>query len=92
MKDGLNIFKGTIIKRQPVNKVGRPMKGMTSYFLVTEEKQFFIKELPSGIAIEKYVDQVVTVKGQQAFGLWDTNDPNVQSRVGDYIIIEAFVS
>jgi len=92
MNDGLNRIKGTVIKRQPVNKVGRPMKGMASYFLSTKEKDYFIKDFPVGTMMDNYVDQVVIIEGRQEFGLWDTDDPMVQSRIGDYIIIEAFVS
>jgi len=33
----------------------------------------------------------VRVRAVKAFGLWDTDDPNVQSRVGEYMIIEEIV-
>jgi hypothetical protein len=89
-KDSTKIYEGKIVKVQFRDKGGRIREGMYSLYFETDSVRLFIKFQEGKVRrkeIEKYTDRKIIVKGYKTFGLWDTDDPNVQSRVGDYIVI-----
>lgn len=84
----IKTLEGSLVVVPFVNKGGREIAGAESLFFKTEEKRYFIKFSAGKVLrtdLEKYLGQIIKVKGFTTFGLWDTNDPRVQSRVGDYI-------
>jgi len=90
MEPEIKEFSGTIVEVPFINKGGRRIEGASSLFLETAEGKYFIKHYEgdvSMIEVEKYIDKPIKVKAYKTFGLWDTDDPNVQSRVGDYVAI-----
>ncbi len=75
-----------------VNKAGREIEGQSTLFFVPENgERIFLRTWSGSVpreAIESVVGQTVLISGRTATGLWDTDDPNVQSRVGDYIELD----
>ena len=97
MKDTFKIYNGKIIKINFVDKAGREHKDAFNYFFKTEKRQYFIK-VSEGNVSKKELEKVyvnnknIKVKAVLIlFGLWDTNDPNVESRVGDYLVFKEIV-
>lgn len=96
----IKIFEGKIIKSLQVNKAGRKLK-IYDYFFVEKKskKQYFIKSAANTISIDKIEKHIIysdtlnnatkklKIKGKKQTGLWDTDNPEQQSRVGDYIHI-----
>ena len=84
------IVEGTVIKEQFVNKGGRPIDGAFDYFLkYNNEKRFikFMESKVSSVELEDNLNKKVSYQISEHNGLWDTDDPNVQSRIGDYVVI-----
>ncbi|RLD50124.1 MAG: hypothetical protein DRI94_09470 [Bacteroidetes bacterium] len=90
--NNLKIYTGKIIKVHFVDKAGNEHKDAFNYFFETEDKQYFIKISEGDVSreeIEKFYNKKIRIKAIIIlFGLWDTDDPNVQSRVGDYLILK----
>jgi len=87
-------MKGKIVKVNFVNKGGRKIPGAFDYFFEIDGKKLFIKITEGEVTrdeIAKHLDKEVEIKGYKSGGLWDTDDPNVQSRVGDYMVILEFL-
>ena len=86
----LKIYEGKIVKVQFIDKGGRVHEDIYSYYFETENEKLFIKIQEGKVHrdnITKYYNKLIKINGYKSFGLWDTDDPNVQSRVGDYIVI-----
>lgn len=83
-------FEGELVKVKFVDKGGRTHDDIFSWFFETDSTKLFIKiqegKVSRDIIAENY-GKKIKVEGYKTFGLWDTDDPNVQSRVGDYIVI-----
>lgn len=84
---------GTIIEKKFVNKAGKKLD-FGELYLRTANQDYFIKL--SECPMEK--DDLLMLIGEKckfkvAFkeGLWDTDDPNVQSRIGEYVTILAIL-
>ncbi len=94
--DNSRIYLGKIIKINFVDKAGREHKDSFNYFFETEGKQYFIKIAEGDVSrdelAEHYNKEIKVRAVIILFGLWDTNDPNVQSRVGDYLILKEILS
>ncbi len=87
-------MKGKIVKVDFVNKGGQKIPGAFDYFFKINGEKLFIKITEgnvSGDEIAKFLNKEVEIKGFKSGGLWDTDDPNVQSRVGDYVVILEFL-
>ena len=72
------------------NKIGRPIEGINDWFFETKGKRLFIKGLAAGITnddLKKMKGKTVKIRAELEEGLWDTDDPNVQSRVGEYLMV-----
>ena len=79
-----------VLKEQFVNKASRQVEKTYDYFLSYDGKKMFIKFMESNVlveSIEARVGQKVSFKIMEREGLCDTNDPNIQSRVGKYVAI-----
>ncbi len=95
MNDNSKIYTGKIIKVNFVDKGGRVHKDIFSYFFETEGDKIFIKITEGKVnreEIAKYYNEEIKVRAIKTGGLWDTDDPNVQSRVGDYIIFKEILT
>lgn len=72
-----------------VDKGGNTHKEIVDYYFICSEGNFFIK-LSSCTGIEgkiaDYTNNYVRIYAQINDGLWDTNNPSIQSRVGSYVI------
>lgn len=89
MNDSTEVLKGKIIKVNFVDKGGFVHDDIFSYFFKNETGQIFIKIQEgnvSGETIESHFNKEIKVRAIKKNGLWDTDDPNVQSRVGEYIV------
>lgn len=83
-------FRGQLISLPFINKRGQIVAGQESWFLKTEEQQYFIKISAGKLSKEllfNYWDKIIVVEGYISYGLWDTDDPMVQSRIGEYIVL-----
>lgn len=88
---GVSIYDGTVVTEAFVNKVGRENPKIIDLYFETGGKRYFIKFLDSNVTrneVARYVNKSLKVQGKVNYGLWDTNNPNDQSRVGEYIVIE----
>lgn len=87
----VSIYDGKIVGQPFVNKVGRENPKIIDLYFETGGKKYFIKFLDSSVSrneMAQYINKPLRVQGKVDYGLWDTNDPNHQSRVGEYIVIE----
>jgi len=77
-----------------VNKAGKTIPDAGDYFLLYDNYEWFIKFSAGNVLrtdIEKLLDQTTTFKVFELEGLWDTNDPTIQSRVGKYVSIHEII-
>ncbi|BDS09454.1 hypothetical protein [Aureispira anguillae] len=83
-------IKGRLIEVPFVNKGGRRIDGAASLFFQVATQNYFVKVTTDSLSranLNPYLNQLITVKAYRAVGAWDSDDPMVQSRVGDYIVI-----
>lgn len=86
----MSSITGKVIEVPFVNKVGCRIVGLESLFLETSDKRYYIKFRAGTIPrkdLESLIGETINVEGTTHFGTWDSDDPKVQSRVGDYIVI-----
>ncbi len=86
----MEVFSGQLVEVPFINKGGRLIEGVSSLFLQTETDKYFIKLYEGDVLLtdlKKQLNKPLKVKGYKRFGLWDSDDPNVQSRVGNYVAI-----
>lgn len=87
------LLKGKIVIKNFINKANRKFDYKEYYFEKEEANNkviYFIKSFENKITkvdLDNIVNQSISVKAILKNELWDTNDPSVQSRVGDYIIL-----
>ncbi len=83
---------GTITKEPMVRKKDTIIEGAYDYYFeVTEDELYYIYIEKSNVneeLLELFVDEEVTIRGYVAEGQWDSDDPEVASRVGSYIVIK----
>jgi hypothetical protein len=78
-----------VIRQPMVNKAGRVLEG-GEYYLVYDGDERFIKFTESSIDpsdLEPYLDKTIEFRLIEREGLWDTDNPNVQSRIGKYVAV-----
>jgi len=92
MQDNSKIYTGKIIKVNFTDKGGNIHEDIFDYFFKTDEGEYFIKISEGDVSrdeIAKHYNKEIKVRAIIIlFGLWDTDDPNVQSRVGDYLVFK----
>ena len=82
--------KGVLVLRKGYNKVGKELPGEGDFYLKYGKKVIFVKLTPEGLSRDELTPlldtklKFVIVEGN---GLLDTDDPNQQSRIGDYVIV-----
>jgi hypothetical protein len=80
-------LRGIIRHRKGVNKVGEPTDS-DNYFLETADTSYFINVFHRALSPLDLVllkDTAVEVQAILKEGLWDTDNPEVQSRTGPYL-------
>jgi hypothetical protein len=88
-------WEGRFVKHHQVSKRGEKLKTFDLYFVEKKtKKEYFVRLLDSPlprVTIEKYLGSKVDLKivATLSQGLWDTNNPEHQSRVGEYIFVHA---
>jgi hypothetical protein len=88
-------WEGRFVKHHQVSKRGTTLATFDLYFVEREtKKEYFIRLLDSPmprVTIEKHLDSKVDLKivATLSQGLWDTNNPEHQSRVGEFIFVHA---
>ncbi|HBS85857.1 MAG: hypothetical protein A2W91_09120 [Bacteroidetes bacterium GWF2_38_335] len=87
---------GTIIKEVFTDKGGREHPEIYDLYLKTKKETIFIKFSDSKVTraeIEKFLDKEVTLEVKiTETGSWDSDDPEVQSRIGKYIAIKKILN
>ncbi len=89
-QDKQKVLKGTIEREQFVNKAGKPIKGVYDYAFKVKGKSYHINLHESSVTeaeMKQLIGEKIKVSASIKDGLWDTDDPNVQSRVGEYIVL-----
>lgn len=87
-------MEGVFIERSFVNKAGREYPSVRELYFRTGGEEYFVRLDRSRVKtdlLRALAGKPVRVRAVKAFGLWDTDDPNAQSRVGEYLIIEEIV-
>lgn len=87
---GSKTVTAKVIYEPFINKAGKVIEGVGDYFLIYDDIQWFVKFSESQIKPEQLrnlIDQNTTFELMEMEGLWDTDDPNVQSRIGKYVAI-----
>jgi hypothetical protein len=86
----MEIITGKILEVPFVNKGGRLIQGAESLFLEVKTQQYFIKIQAGNLsreALKELLGQRIKLEGEIAYGSWDSDDPNIQSRIGEYVAI-----
>jgi len=77
-----------------INKAGKLIEGSGDYFLEYDNQKWFIK-FSSGTVLRddvaKLKDQTAKFSIAELEGLWDTDNPEVQSRIGKYVAVYAII-
>ena len=85
---------GLITEEIFVDKGGHAHQDIKDYYFLTSNKVDFIN-VPKCSGIEKGISDYsywyVKARVKNFDGLWDTDDPNVQSRVGPYLIFDSII-
>ena len=85
-----SLYEGKIVGQPFINKVGQEKPNMIDLYFETGGKRYFIKFGDSAVSrseLVQHLNKNLKVQGKINYGLWDTNNPNDQSRVGEYIVI-----
>jgi len=88
------ILKGKIKEIPFVNKIGKEQPKFKELYFKFKGGQYFIKFTTQSVKkeeIKKYINKTIKIRGSLMKGFWDTDNPEVQSRVGEYIIIYEIV-
>lgn len=84
----IGTFTGKFLRKQFVNKAGRAIDGVYDYYFSIEEKDYFIRFKDGGVTLkelEEYTNKEVRLEVMFHWGLWDTDEENIQSRIGSYV-------
>lgn len=82
-------MRGKVISKSFVNKVGKEFPDISEFYFRHFYKNYFIKmsESEQNVVLSEYYDDFARVNCEIREGLWDGDDPNAQSRVGEYLAI-----
>ncbi|MBS4013013.1 MAG: hypothetical protein KGZ97_04530 [Bacteroidetes bacterium] len=80
---------GKIVTETFVDKGGRQHPEIQEYYFVHFNKKYFIKISESEFlgSLADYKNSYARIHATVKSGLWDGNDPNMQSRIGKYLVI-----
>lgn len=83
-----------VVKKPFVQKNGNELD-FSEYYLEVKQHSYFIKWSESNVKpveIDPFVNKKVKLKIEIKDGLWDTSNPNEQSRMGNYAVILKIIS
>lgn len=83
-----------VVKEPFVNQGGHEIEGVYDFFLNFENQNWFVKFSAGKVLradLEKMLGQSAKFSIGILDGLWDTDDPMMQSRVGKYVAIYEIV-
>jgi len=89
------IVNAKVVTKPFVNKKGKVYLNMPELYLVVDSVSLFVKGCNSCVSkhdLMQYKDSVITVKIVLRRGLWDTNNPYEQSRIGKYVNVLKILS
>lgn len=89
-KAQITVIEAKLIRKKAYNKAGREMPYAGDFYLVYEGKEVFVKLMDSEVTsedLEPLLDKKSKFEIIESDGLWDTDNPEVQSRVGPYLEI-----
>lgn len=84
------VVEAKLIRKKAYNKAGKEMPYAGDFYLAYGGKEVFVKLMDSEVTseeLEQILDQKAKFEIIERDGLWDTDDPNVQSRIGPYVEI-----
>ena len=86
-------MSGIIKTESFVNKAGIEQPEYQEHYFLCTSGEYFLKKSESHYQtnIKEAENKHVKILAHIEDGLWDTNDPNVQSRVGPYICIDSII-
>lgn len=87
-------LEGKIVKRPFKSKRGAFVQDTYDLFFETDNTEYFIKMSESKISQSdamRYINKPIFVKGKVKEGNWDSDDPKVQSRTGEYLIVKKII-
>ncbi|MCE5211355.1 MAG: hypothetical protein LLG40_07360 [Deltaproteobacteria bacterium] len=90
----VSIYDGKVVSETFINKVGKENPKIIDLYFETGGKRYFIKFLDGSVSrneMVQYLGKNVRIQGNVKYGLWDTDNPNDQSRVGNYVVIQKIV-
>ena len=87
--------QGVIIKEPMVGKKDMVIEGEFDYFFEVNDEEWYYIDVDESVVTTDMLDafegQSVVVEGERKEGQWDSDDPEVASRVGSYIVIDNIV-
>ncbi|MBD3637508.1 MAG: hypothetical protein HUJ25_09160 [Crocinitomicaceae bacterium] len=84
------VVEAKLIQKKSHNKAGKELPGAGDYYLILEGEEVFVKIMESKVTAEEldfFLNKTANFEIVRGEGLWDTDDPNVQSRIGPYVAI-----
>lgn len=86
-----SIAYGKIVTEAFEDKGGRVHPEIVEYYFQSKDKQYFIKFSECSFAgeIKEFNNTFVKVHSSIKNGSWDSDDPMVQSRIGEYVVLSA---
>ena len=83
-------FRGIIIHKVFTDKGLRKHPEIQEYYFWNGRDEYFIKtsECLPGLNISPFKGDYIQISGEIRRGMWDSDDPKVQSRTGSYIVID----
>ena len=86
--DEFQWYSGQIFTKPFINKIGKEHIEIQEYYFRSSGKSYFIKlsSCQYDGNISSFNGNYVKAKGEIRNGLWDTDNPNEQSRVGEYFV------
>jgi hypothetical protein len=89
------IVEAKLIQLKMRNKAGKELPGAGDFYLILNEDEVFIKLMESKVTnnqLTPLINKKSTFRIIHRDGLWDTDDPMVQSRIGPYVVILEIVN
>jgi len=94
-KNPKDVIVGKIVAEQSTTKGGKPIEGVRTFYFEFGEEKIFIKfsECKPEIVTElkTMVDRDAVLRIERKTGNWDSDDPNVQSRIGEYCVVLSII-
>jgi hypothetical protein len=82
--------EAVLIRKKAYNKAGKEMPYAGDFYLILNNEEVFVRILSSEVTsvdLEPLLDKKSKFLIRRSEGLWDTSNPEVQSRIGPYVSI-----